>query len=98
MRIKKLALSKYESLEQFTDECNQHVAELKQTIAERDSLIAGLGQTVESLIIDRDAHKAGLEQMQESFERVIYDLNFVLSSRSWKITRPLRLFGRILEH
>jgi len=53
-----------------------NAAELnKKKIDERDGLIAGLGQTIESLIIDRDAQKSGLSLLQASYDQVTQESN-----------------------
>ncbi len=48
-------------------ERDEQVQQLNHVIAERDGQIANLGRTVESLIIDRDSQRAGLEQLQSAF-------------------------------
>lgn len=47
---------------------DSQISDLRQTVAERDGVIVNLGQTIESLIVDRDSRKASLEQQKASFE------------------------------
>lgn len=87
---------------------NGQISDLQQVVAERDGAIANLGQTIESLIIDRDSRKSGFEQLQDSFETLArervaqiaerdgrignlgMELSEVYSSKSWRLTSPLR--------
>ncbi|MDA8362711.1 MAG: methyltransferase domain-containing protein [Gammaproteobacteria bacterium] len=43
---------------------DESISELAAVVAQRDAIIATLEKSIESLVIDRDAHKNGLEQLQ----------------------------------
>ena len=55
------------SLEKLAQERDGQVSQLNKVVAERDALIGNLGQTVESLLLDRDSQKARLEEAQSAF-------------------------------
>lgn len=62
------------------------IAGFSQAVAERDAQIAGFNQAVG----ERDRQIAGLNRIAAERERI---LNALLSSRSWKLTAPLRWGG-----
>jgi glycosyl transferase family 2 len=66
------------------------LARLSQEMTERDEKLAGLRQA----LAERDQRIAGLSQLSAELTSKITHLT---SSRSWRLTRPLRLFGRILR-
>jgi glycosyltransferase involved in cell wall biosynthesis len=86
-------------LEQLQDAFNQlslerdeQVLKLNRVVAARDEQISSMGQTVESLVIDRDAQKAGLEQLQDAFNQLslerdeqVLKLNRVVAAREGTI-------------
>lgn len=47
------------------------IAARQKAIVERDALVEELGQTVESLIVDRDSQKAGVEQLKEAYIQLL---------------------------
>ena len=61
------------SFDGLSRERDEQVALLNRMITECDGLIASLGQTVESLIIDRDSQKSGIEQLQASFDGLSHE-------------------------
>jgi len=76
------------SLEKLAHERDEQVSQLNKVVTERDALIRNLGQTVESLVIDRDSQKAGIELLQGSLEKLAHErdeqvsqLNKVVSER-----------------
>jgi glycosyltransferase involved in cell wall biosynthesis/polysaccharide pyruvyl transferase WcaK-like protein len=60
------------SLEKLAQERDEQVTQLYGVVAEREALIGNLGQTVESLVLDRDAQKARLEQAQSAFTQLAH--------------------------
>ena len=64
-------------------ERDSQIASLNQAITERDSQIASLNQA----ITERDSQIASLTQ----------SIGIVVSSNSWRLTKPLRYFGRMLR-
>ncbi len=58
------------SFEQMTQENDENLGQLYSVVAERDALIGNLGQTAESLIIDRDSHKAMVAQLQVALDKL----------------------------
>jgi len=69
-------------------ERNGQIARLNEIVAERDGQIARLNE----IVAERDGQIANLNHAVVAISR---DLQTILSSRSWKITRILRLAGRI---
>jgi len=71
--------------------------QLQQDISMRDQKIANLNQAV----TERDGQIARLNQMVNDLERRIMlltaELDLITSSRSWKITMPLRFISRLLR-
>ncbi len=67
---------KYEHLESTLSDRNSQIASLESSLADRNSQIASL----ESSLADRDSQIASLEK----------DFQSIISSRSWKLTSPLR--------
>ena len=71
-----------------------------------------MGQTIESLVIDRDSQKTGLQQFQSEFgaleqvrdeqalliEKFRTELATMYKSKSWRLTSPLRWLVRQLYH
>jgi hypothetical protein len=91
------------SLKQTVAERDGQITSLKQTVAERDGQITSLKQTVS----DRDANLAVCErnisglkiQVMESDKLISENeatLNVIYSSLSWRLTRPLRFFKRLV--
>ena len=81
-----------------------HLVSLNQALAERDGKLASLKQALE----ERDGNLASLKQALEdrdgelaSLNQGLVELNFritrLTSSRSWRLTRPLRVFDRLLR-
>lgn len=70
-------------------------------ITDRDEAIRTLSQTVESLIIDRDAHKEAVEKLMHERTHLIEEfrtqLTAVYKSTSWRLTSPLRWFVRKIQ-
>jgi glycosyltransferase involved in cell wall biosynthesis len=64
-------------------ERDSNLASLNQALAERDSNLASLKQA----LAERDSNLASLNQT----------LARLTSSHSWRLTRPLRIFGRLLR-
>ena len=60
------------SLEKLAQERDEQVTQLYGVVAEREALIGNLGQTVESLVLDRDSQKARLEQAQSAFTQLAH--------------------------
>ena len=58
------------SYDQMTQENSDRIKLLYSTIAERDALIASLGQRVESLLIDLNSKKEKVEQLQTSLDNL----------------------------
>jgi glycosyltransferase involved in cell wall biosynthesis/ubiquinone/menaquinone biosynthesis C-methylase UbiE len=78
------------SLSQTVAEREAQIIPLNQAIAERDSQIISLSQTV----AEREAQIIPLNQaIAERDERIAA----ILSSRSWRLTRPLRWLGNQLR-
>ena len=75
--------SQIESLTQSVGERDRHIEGLNQAAGERDSQIEGLNQAVG----ERDSQ----------VERLNQALGQIFNSISWKITKPVRLLGRILR-
>jgi len=66
----------------------EQVEDLNRVIAERDKVVSTLTQTVESLLVDRDAHKSAAGELQHrvgDFERMhqeqVEDLNRVIAMK-----------------
>lgn len=72
------------------NERDGRISELGQTIAERDVQIADLAQAV----AERDRQIAFLSQAVA--ERDI-EMRTLISSNSWRLTKPLRFIGRVLR-
>jgi hypothetical protein len=70
--------------------CDEKLARLYQALAERDDKLASLSQ----LLADREDKLASLSQLLAELTSKITHLT---SSRSWRLTRPLRFLGRILR-
>lgn len=70
-------------LEQRLGESDAKIVGLKQAMSEYDDKIVNLGQVIENL-----------NQVVTAYEMKI---NSLLSSNSWRITKPLRFVGRILR-
>jgi glycosyltransferase involved in cell wall biosynthesis/2-polyprenyl-3-methyl-5-hydroxy-6-metoxy-1,4-benzoquinol methylase len=77
------------NLNQAVAERDGQIAGLHQAVAERDGQIAGLHQAV----AERDGQIASLNQ---SMADVRYELNQILMSKSWQLTKPLRFARRTL--
>ncbi|OIR06734.1 N-acetylglucosaminyl-diphospho-decaprenol L-rhamnosyltransferase [mine drainage metagenome] len=88
------------TLSQSLIERDGHITTLSQSLIERDGHITTLSQS----LIERDERIATLDQMTAehgrqlaSLTQVIGDqtkqINAVLASRSWRVTKPLRLCG-----
>jgi glycosyltransferase involved in cell wall biosynthesis len=52
-------------------ERDKRLSDLNQAIAKRDELIENLKQTVQSLVVDRDSRKKGLEELQSAFDKSV---------------------------
>jgi O-antigen biosynthesis protein len=65
-----------------------HIEGLTQALGERDGHIEGLTQA----LWERDNHIAGLAQIAADLDVLN---SAMISSRSWRITRPLRFFARL---
>ncbi|MCK4623658.1 MAG: class I SAM-dependent methyltransferase [Desulfuromonadales bacterium] len=68
------------SFDGLSRERDEQVALLNRMITERDGLISSLEQTVESLIIDRDSQKSGLEKLQASFDGLSRERDDLIAS------------------
>ena len=66
---------------------------LNQTLTEYDEQIASLNQA----ITERDGQIRELKNVARAQDEQIAELGRILSSRSWKVTRPFRFAGRILR-
>jgi glycosyltransferase involved in cell wall biosynthesis len=78
------------SLNQALAERDSNLASLNHTLAERDSNLASLNHT----LAERDSNLASLNR---AFVEANLKITRLISSRSWRLTRPLRLFGRLLR-
>ena len=83
-------------LKQTVDERDGQISDLKQAVEERDGQISDLKQAVE----EGDGQISDLKQAVEEGDGQISDLNFhvheMLDSKSWRLTRPMRQFRRLL--
>jgi len=88
-------------LNQVVAERDVQIVDLNQTVAERDVQIVGLNQVV----AERDVQIVGLNQVVAERDNRISgvelaysvaknDIEEILNSTSWKITAPVRSFGR----
>jgi len=87
---------------------DEQVAQLLKTInsliADRDAQKLGFEQLLQrhnQLIVQRDSQVASLNEVVANLESknsvVTHELQTIILSRSWKLTKPLRLAGRILR-
>ena len=81
-----------DAITQISQERDEQVSQLNHVVAEREGQIANLGQTVESLVIDRDSQKAGLAQLQDAITQIsqerdeqVSQLNHVVAEREGQI-------------
>ena len=81
---------KLASLSQALTERDRQLASLSQALADRDDKLASLSQA----LAERDGKLASLSQALAGLTSKITRLT---SSRSWRLTRPLRFLGRILR-
>lgn len=77
------------SLNRSVTESAEQIASLNQALAERDRQIASLNQSV----VEREAQIAGLNQAIGERDSQIAT---ILSSLSWRITRPLRVLRKLI--
>lgn len=84
-----------ENLNSMLLDYKQAISFLNQTLAERDDQVAGLYQTM----AERDDQVAGLNravaELEEQIAGLNNSLNQLTSSRSWRITKPLRHAGKL---
>ena len=71
-------------------ERNNQIANLEQGVAERDALILGIRHDLS----ERDSQVAGLEQAITDY---VGKIHVLITSASWKLTRPLRFAGRLVR-
>ncbi len=87
-----------ERLQQLADARSAEIADRDLKIADRDSKIADR----DSKIADRESKlitlKAALMEASSELQSRETLLAQILSSRSWRLTRPLRVAGRLLRH
>jgi len=76
------------SLSQAVSERDGQITSLSQVVSERDGQIASLSQAVS----ERDERIMSLNQIGEEHEQQI---RAFISSRSWRLTRPLRVVRRM---
>ena len=92
------------SLNQAVAERDGQLASLNQAVAERDGQLVSLNQAV----AERDGQLANLNKVVTEWDRQLASLNQVvaerdrqlaaiLSSLSWRITKPLRFLGRVMR-
>ena len=70
MHLSELVRIRTEEMDALRAERDEQVTQLYGVVAERDALIGNLGQTVESLVLDRDSQKAGIGLLQGSLEKL----------------------------
>lgn len=81
-------ISKLNNLNQAVIERDGQIANLNQAVTERDDQITSLGQAV----AERDRQITSLSQTVIEYEQQIA---FLINSRSWRVTKPLRVAGRL---
>ncbi|MDF0606827.1 hypothetical protein HZU77_014375 [Neisseriaceae bacterium TC5R-5] len=90
-----LLLEKSIVIDSVTERNNQ-IANLNQTISERDNQIANLNQTINEC----DNQVANLNQTISEYNNQIANLQeqiqAFINSRSWKLTKPVRLIGHLM--
>jgi glycosyltransferase involved in cell wall biosynthesis len=79
------------SLNQAVAERDGQIASLNQAVAERDGQITSLNQAMD----ERDRQ---LAHFRDEAHSLFSRLNQLLDSRSWRLTRPLRVAARIVKH
>lgn len=99
----------HRDLERINQERLKQVADLNRELEELNRVRAEQIEKLHADTLDRDLHIQNLNQantllardLQSSYEHS-YQLNahiqLIVNSRSWKVTRPLRFFGRLLKH
>jgi glycosyltransferase involved in cell wall biosynthesis len=84
-------------LNQTVAERDGQIASLNQIVAERDGQIVGLNQAV----AERDGQIVGLNQAVVERDGIITEKDATIkgffTSRSWQLTRPLRLIARLIR-
>lgn len=78
------------SLNQTISERNEQIAIFNQVISERDEHINTLNKTLNKTIAEYTAQNASLKQTIAKLDSTI---NALLSSTSWRLTKPLRWVG-----
>jgi O-methyltransferase len=110
-QLLEVRVSQIESLHQSLGERDGQIETLYQSLGERDSQIAGLNQTmterdgqIESLyrsLGERDSQIADLAQTisnrENQIEAQTNNIQQIINSRSWKLTKPLRVISRVLS-
>lgn len=71
-------------------EGNNQIASLNQSVTEREQQVRALT----AQLAERDGQIAGLNHAVAECERQISQ---ILSSRSWRLTKPMRILGRIIR-
>ncbi len=77
-------------LSQFIISRDEKIAELQQEVAHKDEQIADLNRVVE-------VHGAHVQHLTETANSHYEQLNQLVKSRSWRITRPVRAVARFIK-
>ena len=89
--------SNWANLAEAVSERDRQIASLNQVMAERDGRIADLNQAIAA----RDGQIASLNWQITSLNKTAVGrdnaIKRILSSRSWRLTKPLRLLGRMIR-
>ena len=52
----------------------------------------------QSMLPEKATHVARLKQSEQRITQLENEINLIMNSRSWKITKPLRAIGRVFKH
>ena len=75
-------------------ECNEHIKHINQAVTERKAAVI----EKDAAITERDAAITERDAAIAERDAALARVNIVLNSKSWRITRPLRVIARVIQY